>query len=136
LRSLRAIREANAGRPVFATNLPLNLLRGNDRKAPDPISWAAWQLCPRLTYRKAIFDDRRWGEADFVFSGILLDFLHTASIGALTESRPPSSRIPDAAGASGLLLVRAAAVAAPIRRTAHDKHEHRERRCCTRYRKL
>jgi hypothetical protein len=52
------------------------------------------------------------------------DFPRTASIGAVIESRPLSSRIPDAAGASGLLLVRAAVVAAPIRRTTHDEHAH------------
>jgi len=53
---------------------------------------------------------------------ISLDFLRTASIGAVTESRRLGRRTPDAAGASGLLLVGAAVVAAQIRRTTHDKH--------------
>lgn len=60
-----------------------------------------------------------------------LDFTRTASIGAFTESRPLSSRIPDAVGASGLLLVGAAIVAALKRRTTHDEHDQRGRQCCT-----
>jgi hypothetical protein len=67
---------------------------------------------------------------------IPLDYCSAASICAETESRPLSSRIPDAAGASGLLLVRAAVVAAPMRRTSYDEHERCGSQPRTRYRKL
>lgn len=66
---------------------------------------------------------------------IPLDFLLTASIGAAAATRLLSSRIPDAGGGSGLLVMGAAVVAALTRRTTHEQYSYNARHFGTRQRR-
>lgn len=128
--------QANFEGLLHTQELPLRPLSLNGRKVPGPATPADFAL-GYIKPLARLRNDRAESPRRLSCGGHNpLDFPRTASIGAIAESRPLSSRIPDAASASGLLLVRAAVVAAPMRRTTYDERERCGSQPRTRYRKL